>query len=83
LFELAAVYAFAVTRNHPFLDGNKRVSLTLAGVLLRMNGYRLFVTEHEAVVATIALANREIGIEEFAAWLKSNSRRAPRPRRRK
>ncbi|MGE5178751.1 MAG: type II toxin-antitoxin system death-on-curing family toxin [Bacteroidota bacterium] len=82
-FEPAAAYAFAVTRNHPFLDGNRRLSLTLAGVFLRVNGYRLIGEEREAIATTIALANGTIGIEEFAAWLRSNSRRAPRPRKRK
>jgi death-on-curing protein len=28
LFRLAAAYAHAISRNHPFQDGNKRVALT-------------------------------------------------------
>lgn len=81
LFTLAAVYAHAVTRNHPFLDGNKRAALTLAGVFLRINGFRLHVEEREAVAATLALANRTIGYEEFAVWLRDNSKKTPRLRR--
>ena len=27
--ELAALYAIAIVRNHPFVDGNKRVSVTV------------------------------------------------------
>lgn len=78
LFTLAAVHAHAITRNHPFLDGNKRVALTLAGVFLRINGFRLFASERDAIVATFALSNREIGFEEFAAWLREHSKKAPR-----
>lgn len=78
LFILAAVHAHAITRNHPFLDGNKRVALTLAGVFLRINGFRLFASERDAIVATFALSNREIGFEEFGAWLREHSKKVPR-----
>ncbi|HYJ32363.1 MAG TPA: type II toxin-antitoxin system death-on-curing family toxin [Candidatus Binatia bacterium] len=77
LFTLAAVHAHAVTRNRPFLDGNKRVALTLAGVFLKINGLRLLASERDAVAATFALSNREIGFEEFAAWLRDNSKKVP------
>ncbi len=30
LLELAATYAVAIARNHPFIDGNKRVALSVA-----------------------------------------------------
>lgn len=78
LFTLAAVYAYAVTRNHPFSDGNKRVAFTLAVVFLQWNGYRLDVAEREAVTATQALSDRSIGFEEFGAWLRNGSTRTPR-----
>lgn len=81
LFTLAAVHAHAAARNHPFLDGNKRVALTLAGVFLRINGFRLFVSERDAIAATIALSKREIGFEEFAAWLRDHSKKLPVPRK--
>jgi death on curing protein len=81
LFTLAAVHAHAVTRNHPFLDGNKRVTLTLAGVFLRINGWRLLASERDAIAATFALSNRKIGFEELAAWLRDNSKKAPARRK--
>lgn len=81
LFLLAAVYAHAVTRNHPFLDGNKRVAPSLAGVFLRINGYQLHAGEHDAIAATLALGNRAIGYEELAVWLRDNSRKTPKLRK--
>jgi hypothetical protein len=41
LHRLAAAYAFSLAKNHPFTDGNKRVALTVAGVFLELNVYRL------------------------------------------
>ena len=72
LFEMAATYASAIVRDHPFKDGNKRVGLTIAGVFLELNGYRLTAPEEEAVAMTVGLAARKINPEEFAKWLRGN-----------
>ena len=37
--EIAAAYLFYLCRNHPFVDGNKRVALTTAIIFLRINGH--------------------------------------------
>ena len=72
LFVLAAALAHAITRNHPFEDGNKRLSLALAGVFLELNGWRLGAPEADAVAMTLALALREIDQAAFAAWLRES-----------
>ena len=38
IFEMAAAYAFHISQNHPFVDGNKRTGLALALVFLEING---------------------------------------------
>ena len=38
LYEMAAAYAFHLSQNHPFVDGNKRVALAAALVFLDLNG---------------------------------------------
>ena len=76
LFELAASYAFGLVKNHPFLDGNKRVGFILAVVFLELNGYRFEATEAEAAMRTRALAAGEMSEAQYAAWLKANSRKA-------
>jgi death-on-curing protein len=72
IFHLAAIYAHGLTRNHPFSDGNKRVALTVAGVFLELNGFRLDASEQEAVTATLALSDRTLDAEAFAAWLRGS-----------
>lgn len=73
VFTLAAVYAHAPVRNHPFHDGNKRLALTVAGVFLELNGYRLNASEPDAVGVTVALAYRKLDIAGYTAWLRSAS----------
>jgi death-on-curing protein len=38
LIEIAAAYLFYLCRNHPFIDGNKRVGMASAIVFLKLNG---------------------------------------------
>ena len=37
LYEMAAAYAFHLSQNHPFVDGNKRTALACALVFLELN----------------------------------------------
>jgi death-on-curing protein len=41
LCEMAAAYLFHIVRNHPFVDGNKRVGAVAAYVFLMLNDTRL------------------------------------------
>ena len=73
IFMLAATYAFALTSNHPFIDGNKRTAFVSAGVFLELNGYRLEASEPDAVLAVLALSRGELDAEGFSKWLKISS----------
>lgn len=74
-FDLAAAYAFGLAKNHPFVDGNKRIAFATAVVFLELNGYRFEAGEAEAVIQTLALAAGELKENEYAQWLKANSKR--------
>lgn len=56
--EIAAAYLFYLCRNHPFVDGNKRVALATCLVFLEQNGLmkirRLAVDDWEALVLDVA-----------------------------
>ncbi len=73
VFDLAAVYAFGIIRNHPFVDGNKRTGFLAAYVFLDLNGWELISSEVEAVAAVLALATNEMDEADFASWLKAKS----------
>jgi len=76
LFDLAAAYAYGLVRNHPFLDGNKRIAFTAAVVFLELNGRRFTASEAEAALKTLALAARELDEADYAAWLQDHSCKA-------
>ena len=73
IFELAASNASGLVKNHPFLDGNKRIGFMATYVFLRVNGWNLQASEEEVVLETIALAAGETTEVDYAAWLAKNS----------
>ena len=74
--ELAASYAAGVVKNHPFLDGNKRMGFMLGAAFLERNGFVFSADEVEAVLRTLALAAGEMTEAEYARWLEPNTHKA-------
>jgi death-on-curing protein len=72
--ELAAVYAIAIARNHPFIDGNKRTAYVALETFLALNGCEFPVSDHDAVIATLAMASGSMPDEEFTTWVRRNAR---------
>lgn len=70
LADLAAAYAFGLSGNDPFSDGNKRTVLVAMVSFLRLNGVPFHADEHEAAAAILALAAGEIDEEGLARWIR-------------
>ena len=70
LFGMAAAYAFHLSQNHPFVDGNKRTALASSLVFLEMNGIIVDDTRNILYDAMIALAAGKVGKTEFAQILR-------------
>lgn len=73
VFDCAAAYAFGLSKNHPFVDGNKRAGFLGAGMFLRLNGHRLTASQHDATLTMLALAAGDLGEADFAAWLRTHT----------
>lgn len=73
IFDLAAVYAHGIIRNHPFVDGNKRSGLLAAALFLEVNGFRLGAREESALLKTLQLAAGEITAVDYAVWLAATT----------
>lgn len=67
---LAAEYAFGLIKNHPFLDGNKRIGFVAANVFLLLNGLEIEVDEPEAVDAVLRVADGRLDKDGLAAWIR-------------
>ena len=71
--EIAAVYAIAIARNHPFIDGNKRTAYVAMVLFLALNGMRLVPDYADAVITTLTMAAGEVSEEAFVDWVRRNS----------
>jgi len=73
LFDKAAAYGFHVCKNHPFIDGNKRVAFVLMDVFLQQNGWEIKAAEEDAYTIIMALASGQLSKAQLATWLKEHS----------
>ena len=74
IFELAASYAEAISRNHAFVDGNKRAAFYVAADFLEQNGYQLQTAkgvEHAEMMEQ--LGQGKITRDQAAAHLREHS----------
>lgn len=71
---LAAAYAFAIVRNHGYVDGNKRAGFAAAALFLALNGRELEAPEPAVVDVIERLAAGKLTEPALAAWLRQHSR---------
>jgi death-on-curing protein len=72
LATLAAAYAIAIAKNHPFIDGNKRVSNVVTFMLLALNGRNLQADASEQVRVWLAIASGSMSEEQVADWIRNH-----------
>jgi death-on-curing protein len=78
LARLAAGYGFGLARNHPFNDGNKRVSFLAVGLFLEANGWTFTADPVEAIAVILRLAEGKLAESELAEWIRQNMKRRSR-----
>ena len=75
LIEKAAALGYSIIINHPFIDGNKRVSFFATDVFLRINGYYIDCDSESAYRFFITLLESGTFIfNELLAWLNKHIR---------
>jgi death-on-curing protein len=75
LHAMAAAYLFHLVKNHPFIDGNKRVGAMAAYVFLRMNGLELECTNAALVRLVLDVARGKANKLAVAAFFKRHAGR--------
>ena len=73
LAEIAAAYLFGLTKNHGYIDGNKRVGFAAAATFLLLNGMRLTASEPEAYDLVIGVAEGHHTEHDVAAWIRTHT----------
>lgn len=71
--EMAAAMFESLIKNHPFVDGNKRVAFFATDVFLRMNGYKLQVEAKSAHKFLMRLFDTDsCDLEHLQPWINKN-----------
>jgi death-on-curing protein len=65
----AAVLAVRIARNHPLIDGNKRLAWACLVMFVMLNGHRLEVPADGAVSTMLTVAAGELDEVGMALWL--------------
>jgi death-on-curing protein len=73
LFAKAASILEGLATYHVFADGNKRTAFITCATFLLMNGHELIAPDAKALRFMLDVAQKKIGMDEIAAWLKKNS----------
>jgi death on curing protein len=68
---LAAAMSWAIMRNHPFSDGNKRAAFAAVMIMAVRNGYEITCSEVEETAMTLRAAASEITEQQWSDWLAS------------
>jgi death-on-curing protein len=72
---MAAAYAFHICQNHPFIDGNKRVSLASSLVFLDLNDYEFNCKDEIIYNKIMDMAKGEIGKDEIIKFYEKYSKK--------
>ena len=71
----AAALMHSIVKNHPFVDGNKRVGAHAGIVFLRVNNWDLDCDSDELERVTMSLAAGQMDVESLTVWFRQRSAR--------
>jgi death-on-curing protein len=74
IYEMAAAYLFHLVKNHPFVDGNKRVGAVAALVFLALNGFDFDASEDDFAEMVLSVARSERDKTDVAVFIRGFTR---------
>lgn len=72
---MAATYLFHLCKNHPFVDGNKRLAVAAAETFVLVNDHELNATDEELEVLTLGIADSSLSKEDAIAFFRRHVRK--------
>lgn len=81
LASIAASLSFGLIKNHAFIDGNKRIGLSVLVNFLDVNGYRLECEKLEVQSMVMRAAASDLSESEWTAWVEKRTTRKAIPER--
>lgn len=76
IYEMAAAYLFHLVKNHPFVDGNKRVGAVTALIFLYLNGFDFDAPEDDLAEMVLSVARGELDKADVAVFIRRHTRPA-------
>ncbi|MGW9946288.1 death-on-curing protein [Rhizobium leguminosarum] len=73
IFVLAAAYLYAIVRNHPFADGNRRTGYLAAFTFLYINRYVINADNAQVIAFVLDVAAGEVDEEGATRFLRDFS----------
>ena len=70
----ASRLGYGLIKNHPFLDGNKRIGAHAMLVLLDINNISLEYDDDELITVIMGVASGELSDEDLKNWLNNHLR---------
>ena len=68
----ASALGFSLIKNHPFVDGNKRIGHAVMEIFLVLNGYEINAPVDKQEQIILRVASGELRRDEFTEWLRTH-----------
>jgi death-on-curing protein len=72
VLEKAAHLGFGLIRNHPFIDGNKRIGTHAMLVFLDINNISLFYEDDDLIATILSVASGTLDANGLLNWLQNH-----------
>ena len=69
----AAKLGYFLIKNHPFIDGNKRIGILVMMTFLEVNGVEVTCTDKELITLGLGLADGSIDDKNLLNWIIDHS----------
>ena len=72
VLEKAVRLGFGLIRNHPFIDGNKRIGTHAMLVFLNLNSITLYYEDDELISTILSVASGEMDADGLLKWIQQH-----------
>ena len=73
IYRLAASYCFSICKNHPFIDGNKRISYVSMRTFLMKNNCDIKCSQEKKINIVLDIANDKDDKDDLIDFIKKHS----------
>jgi len=73
ILDKAAQLSYSIIKNHPFLDGNKRIGTHIMLVFLVLNNVKISYTQKELIDFGLKVADSSVSKDEIKNWIEKRT----------